>query len=85
LQKIYKEHWKVLKNGGMILEYLFERSGENILAKTKLNEIKPNKKYYMQSAWKSDEFIPTTFDPKVEWRTIEELHKTGRIWQLIQE
>ena len=39
----------------------------------------------MQSAWKTDEFMPTTFDPKVEWNTIEELHKTGRIWQLIQE
>jgi hypothetical protein len=85
LQKIYKEYWRALKNGGMVLEYLFEKSGENILIKTNLRDIKPNTKYYMQSAWKSDEFIPTTFDPKVEWKTIEELHKTGRIWQLIQE
>jgi hypothetical protein len=69
----------------MVLEYLFERSGDNILIKTNLKDIKPNIKYYMQSAWKSDQFTPTTFDPKVEWTTIEELHKTGRIWQLTQE
>lgn len=85
LQKIYKEYWKPLKNGGKVLEYLFDRSGEDILIKPKLNDIKPDRKYYMQSAWRPDEFTPTTFDPKVEWTTIEELHKTGRIWQLIQE
>ena len=85
LQKTYREYWKPLKNGGKMLEYLPDKSGENLLTKVKLKDIKPNVQYYTQSAWKTDEFTPTTFDPKVEWNTIEELHKTGRIWQLIQE
>lgn len=84
-QVIYKERWKPLPGGGQVLEYDIERSGDNILERVKIEDIQPNKTYYMQGALKPREFRPTTFDPKVEWRTIEELHKTGRIWRLIQE
>lgn len=84
-QVIYKEYWKPLPGGGQLLEYVVDRSGDGLLERTQLSDIKPNKTYYMQAVYKTNEFRPTTFDPKVEWRTIEELFKTGRIWQLIQE
>ena len=84
-QVIYKEYWKLLPGGGQLLEYVIYKSGDGLLEKTQLSDIKPNKTYYMQDVYKINEFRPTTFDPSVEFRTIEELHKTGRIWQLIQE
>lgn len=81
-QIIYKEHWKHLTGGGQLLEYVIEKSGDNILEKVKLDDIKPDKIYYMQNNLKPREFRPTTFDPRVEWKTIEAIHKTGRIWKL---
>lgn len=66
------------------MEYVVDRSGENLLEPTKLEEIVPNQQYYMQQVYKPNEFHPTVFHPSVNWSTIEELHKTGRIWQLKQ-
>ena len=85
LQILFREYWKPLKSGGKVLEYVVDRSGENLLEKVNLEDIKPNEQYYMQGVYKPNEFTPTTFDPKVEWRTIQEIHNTGRIWRLTQE
>jgi len=84
-QILFKEHWRLLKGGGQYLEYTEDRWGNELLEPTKLEDIKPGQQYYMQSIWKPAEFFPTTFDPKVSWDSIKELHRTGRIWQLTQE
>jgi hypothetical protein len=85
LQILFKENWRQYNNGGGWLEYEFDRSGEGLLEPVKLEEIEPNKQYYMRQVWRQNEFHPTVFNPVVTWSTIEELHKTGRIWRLIQE
>ena len=66
-------------------EFVVDVKGEGILEPTKLEEIEPGKKYYMQQVWKTNEFHPTVFSHSVSWSTIEELFKTGRIWRLTQE
>ena len=74
----------MFNNGGQWLDYVEDSSGENLLEPTKLEEIQPNKRYYMQQVYRKNEFHPTVFHESVSWSTIEELHKTGRIWQLTQ-
>lgn len=81
-QILFKENWRHTNNGGMYLEYVEDRSGISLLSKTNLSDIKPNVLYYMQQIKKPKHFHPTTFSEIVSWSTIEELHKTGRIWQL---
>ena len=75
----------MLNSGGKVCEYVVDRSGDELLERPKLEEIEPGNLYYMQQVWKPNEFHPTVFDPSVNWTTIEELYKTGRIWRLIQE
>lgn len=67
------------------MEYVEDRSGEGLLEQVKLEDIKPGQPYYMQQVNRKNEFHPTVFHPSVSWFSIEELHKTGRIWRLIQE
>ena len=66
------------------MEYVVDKSGEGLLEQAVLEEIEPSKTYYMQQYTKN-EFHPTVFHPSVTWSTIQELHKSGRIWRLIQE
>jgi hypothetical protein len=61
-----------------------DAEGDDLVVPTKLEDIVPGKTYFMQQVYKPNEFKPTVFDPKVTWNTIEELYKTGRIWQLKQ-
>lgn len=73
----------MMKSGGQYLEYVVDRSGDNILEPAQ--NIQPGKTYYMRQIWKPNEFRPTVFDASVNWSTIEEIHKTGRIWQLKED
>jgi hypothetical protein len=82
---IFKATWRPFNSGGKWLEFDKEREGEDLLEPLKLEDIKPNTLYYMQQVWKPNEFHPTYFDPAVSWDTIQELHKTGRLWRLIPE
>lgn len=85
LQILFKEHWRQFNNGGMWLEYVEDKAGENLLTPTTLEDIKPGKLYYMQQVLNRQHFHPAIFDPVVEWNTIKELHNTGRIWQLKED
>lgn len=62
---------------------MVDSSGDELLEPAVLEEIEPNKKYYMQQQ-KKNEFYPTVFHPSVTWSTIQELHNTGKIWRLKQ-
>lgn len=85
LQILFKENWRKYNNGGAWLEYVEDKVGEGLLEPTKLEDIKPEHPYYMQQVTNPQHFHPTTFHPSVTWDSIKELHKTGRIWRLIQE
>lgn len=80
-QILFKEVWRMYNNGGQWLDYVEDISGDELLEPVKLENIVPGKLYYMRQIYKPIEFKPTVFDPSVSWSTIEELYKTGRIWQ----
>jgi hypothetical protein len=84
LQILFKENWRYYNNGGAWLEYVEDRSGEGLLEQVKLEDIKPGQPYYMQQIYRKNEFHPTVFHQSVSWSSIEEIHKTGRIWKLKQ-
>jgi hypothetical protein len=84
LQILFKENWRKINSGGQVCEFVIDVKGEGLLEPTKLEEIEPGNKYYMQQVWKPNEFHPTVFSHSVNWSTIEELFKTGRIWRLKQ-
>lgn len=84
LQILFRESWRQFNNGGQWLEYVEDNVGEDLLEPTKLEDIKPDKLYYMQQVTNKQHFHPTIFHPSVTWFSIQELHKTGRIWQLTQ-
>lgn len=85
LQILFKEQWRYFNGGGQWLEYVEDRSGEDLLEPVPLDEIVPGQQYYMQQIFKPRHFHPTVFHHTVSWDSIKELHKTGRIWRLIQE
>lgn len=80
-QILFKEVWRRYNNGGQWLDYVEDISGDDLVEPTKLEDIVPGNTYYMRQVYKPTEFKPTVFDPSVSWSTIEELHKTGRIWK----
>ena len=84
-QILFKEHWHLYNSGSKWLEYVEDKRGEKIVETIQLDDIKPNQKYYFQQVTNKQHFYPTIFHPSVSWSTIQELHKTGRIWQLTQE
>lgn len=77
--------WKPTKSGGFIRDFRMGESGNNLLVPLTIEEAKPNVKYYRQDHNKKNTFYETSFHPKVEWSTIQELVKTGTIWRLTQE
>lgn len=68
-----------------MLEYELDVTGENLVVPVKLEEIVPDKLYYMQNVYKPREFYPAVFHHKVSWDTIQEFFKTGRIYKRWQQ
>lgn len=73
-------HWKAMSSGGKVAEYIIDKKGVDLVRPALLSEITPDLPLYMQSVRKKNEFYPTSFHPKVSWDTVQELHRTGRIY-----
>jgi len=71
-QDLYKEVW-TNDRGGKLLTYVFDKSGTNLLKKSELETIVPDKKYYIQGYVKKQNYFPTVFNKLVSWATIKEL------------
>ena len=57
-QILFKEYWKPTRSGGKLLEWVHDRSGDDILVPAKLEEITPGRLLYMRGIWKPREFWP---------------------------
>jgi hypothetical protein len=71
-QDLYKEVW-IPDRGGKLLTYVLDKSGSDLLKKVDLQDIIPDKKYFLQSYTKKEKFFPTVFNKLVSWSTITEL------------
>lgn len=80
VQVLHKIKWKALPNGGMLREYIHEEEGPNLLRLATIDEVEPNKKYYMIDPIKANYFYETTFASEVSWDTINEFVSTNKIY-----
>jgi hypothetical protein len=51
------------------------------LTQCKEKDVIPGKKYYLRMHTDPNIFYPTVFDPIVEWKTIQDFVKIGKVWQ----
>jgi len=64
----------------MLREYVHEEEGPKLLRLATIDEVEPNKKYYMIDPIKSNYFYETTFASEVSWDSITEFVNTNKIY-----
>lgn len=75
-QTLYDICWKPTKNGGMVRDRIFARSGDHILRPATIEDMTPNKRLYMIDPYDKTKFYETSFASQVEWNTVLELFNT---------